>query len=67
MNLLVIFKLVFVECLDMGWTTERLEFEPMNGQEFSLHHIYQTGSGVHSTYSPVGTVDCFTGGKVAGA
>jgi hypothetical protein len=34
---------------------EGSEFESQQGQEFSLPHIVQTGSGVHPTY-PMGTV-----------
>jgi hypothetical protein len=39
----------------MGWTIEESEFKSMKGQEFSLLHIVQTGSGVHLTSYPMGT------------
>jgi hypothetical protein len=42
--------------------TEGSEFESRWGQEFSLLHVVQTGSGVHQTSYPMGT-----GGKAAGA
>jgi hypothetical protein len=45
-----------------GWTTEGSEFESRQGQEFSLLHVVQIGSGVHPTSYPMGT-----GGKAAGA
>jgi hypothetical protein len=32
-----------------GWTTEGSEFEAQQGQELSLLHFDQTGSGVHPT------------------
>jgi hypothetical protein len=35
--------------------------ESRYGQEFSLLHIVQTGSGVHPTFYPI-----YTGGKAAG-
>jgi hypothetical protein len=35
--------------LATGWMTERSEFKSRKGQEFSLFHIMQTGSGVHPT------------------
>jgi hypothetical protein len=34
---------------------ESLEFESQWGQELSLPHIIQTGSGAHPTSYPVGT------------
>jgi hypothetical protein len=37
------------------------------GQEFSLLHVVQTGSGVHPTSCPMGTGGSFPGGKAAGA
>jgi hypothetical protein len=40
-----------------------LEFEFQYGQEFSLFHIVQTGSGVQSTSYPIGTRVFFSGGK----
>jgi hypothetical protein len=51
--------------LATGWTTEGPEFESRKGQEFSVLHIVQTGSGVHPTY-PMGTGGSFPGGKAAG-
>jgi hypothetical protein len=36
------------------------------GQEFSLLHVVQTGSGVHPTSYPMGTRGSFPGGKAAG-
>jgi hypothetical protein len=50
----------------MGWTTERSEFESRWGQEFSLLHVVQTGSGVHQTSYPMGAGGSFPGGKAAG-
>jgi hypothetical protein len=49
-----------------GWMTEGSEFESRWGQEFSLLHVVQTGSGVHLTY-PMGTGGSFSGDKAAGA
>jgi hypothetical protein len=44
-----------------GWSPEsRL------GQEFSLLHIVQTGSGAYLASYPMGTGGFFLGGKVAG-
>jgi hypothetical protein len=37
------------------WTSEGSEFEPRQGQEFSLLHVAQTGSEVHRTSYPRGT------------
>jgi hypothetical protein len=42
--------------------TEGSEIESRYGQEFSLLHVVQSGSGVHATFYPMGT-----GGKAAGA
>jgi hypothetical protein len=50
----------------MGWRTKRSEFESRQGQEFSLLHIIQTGSGVHPTSYPMGTRSFFPGSNVAG-
>jgi hypothetical protein len=36
-----------VQRLVTSWTTEGPEFESRWGQEFSHHHIFQTGSGTH--------------------
>jgi hypothetical protein len=43
------------------------EFESRQGQNFSLLHIVQTGSGVHPTSYKMSTGGFFPGGKVAGA
>jgi hypothetical protein len=43
------------------------EFESQWGQEFSVLHLIQTGSGVHPTSCPMGTGGSFLAGKVAGA
>jgi hypothetical protein len=51
----------------MGWMTEGLEFKSRQGQEFSLLHAVQTGSGVHPTSYPIGTGGSFSGGKAVGA
>jgi hypothetical protein len=51
----------------MGWTTEGSEFESRQGQEFSLLHVVQAGSGAHPTSYPMGTRGSFPGGKAAGA
>jgi hypothetical protein len=46
--------------------TDGSEFESRCGQEFSLLHVVQTGSGVHPTSYPMGTWGSFPGGKAAG-
>jgi hypothetical protein len=46
----------------MGWATEGSEFESRYGQQFSILHVIQTGSGVHPTSYPLESV-----GKAAGA
>jgi hypothetical protein len=51
-----------VQRLVKRWKTEGSEFESLYGQEFSLLHVVQTGSGAHSASYPMGT-----GGKAAGA
>jgi hypothetical protein len=40
--------------LATSWTTEGLEFESRPGQEFSLYHVVQTGSGAHPPTSRMG-------------
>jgi hypothetical protein len=45
---------------------EGLEFESRWGQEFSLLHVIQTGSGVHPTFYPLGTWGSFLGVKWPG-
>jgi hypothetical protein len=37
-----------------GWTAKGSEFESQWGQEFSLLHIIQTGSGIHPASYPMG-------------
>jgi hypothetical protein len=39
----------------MGWMTKGSEFESRWGQEFSLIHVIQTGSGAHPASYPMGT------------
>jgi hypothetical protein len=46
-----------------GWTAEGSEFESRYGQEFSLLHIVQTGSGVHPTSYRMDTGGSFPGRK----
>jgi hypothetical protein len=53
--------------LATGWTTEGSEFKSRYGQELSLLHVVQTGSGVHPSSYPLGTGGSFPGGKAAGA
>jgi hypothetical protein len=43
------------------------EFESRWGQEFSLLHVVQTGSGAHPASYRMGTVSSLSGGKAAGA
>jgi hypothetical protein len=50
----------------MGWTTEGSEFESRWGQEFSLLHVVQTGSGAHPASYPMGTGGSFPGVKRQG-
>jgi hypothetical protein len=50
-----------------GVTTKGSEFEFPWGQEFSLLHVVQTGSGVHPASYPMGTGGSLPGGKAAGA
>jgi hypothetical protein len=38
-----------------SWMTKESEFESWWGQEFSLLHVVQTGSGVYPTSYPMGT------------
>jgi hypothetical protein len=52
--------------LATGWTTEGSEFESRYGQEFSLLHVVQTGSGVHPTSYPICTGGSFPGLKRPG-
>jgi hypothetical protein len=55
-----------VSRLAMGWTTEESELESRDGQECSLPHIFQAGSGVHSPSDPKGTGGSFPGVKSPG-
>jgi hypothetical protein len=50
-----------VQRLATGWVTEN------SGEEFSLLHVVQTGSGAHPASFPMGTGGPFPGGKAAGA
>jgi hypothetical protein len=47
---------------EVGIATVGSEFESRLGQEFSLLHSFQTGSGTHPIFYPTGT-----GGGGAGA
>jgi hypothetical protein len=49
-----------------GWATEGSEFETRYGQEFSLLHVVQTGSGVHPTSYRMGTAVLSPGVKRPG-
>jgi hypothetical protein len=51
----------------MGSTTKGSEFESRWGQEFSLLHVVQTGSGVHPASYPMGAGGSFPEVKAAGA
>jgi hypothetical protein len=44
-----------------------LEFESRQGQEFSLLHVVQTGSGAHTAFSPMGIGGSFPWGKASEA
>jgi hypothetical protein len=46
-----------------GLTAEGWEFESRYGQEFSLLHVVQTGSGVHPTSYPVRSGGSFPAGE----
>jgi hypothetical protein len=50
----------------MALKTEELELEAWEGQEFSLLHIVQTGSGIHPTSYPMGTGGFIPGVKQPG-
>jgi hypothetical protein len=54
-------------CLEDCTVAEKLYPLPRWGQEFSLLQIVQTGSEVHPTSYPMGTVGSFPGGKAAWA
>jgi hypothetical protein len=51
----------------MCWKTEESEFEYRQGQELSLLHAVQTGSGAYSASYLMGSKGSFPGGKAAGA
>jgi hypothetical protein len=55
--------------LATGLTTEKPEFESLEGQEFSVLHIVQTGSGANPASYSMGVAGrgSFSGGKEAGA
>jgi hypothetical protein len=48
------------------WTSKGSEFKSRCGQEFSLLHVVQTGSGVHPSSYPIGTGGSFSGSKATG-
>jgi hypothetical protein len=51
----------------LGLRAERPGFDSWHGQEISLLHRVQTGSGAHPASYPMGIGGSFPGGKVAGA
>jgi hypothetical protein len=51
----------------MGWTAERSEFESLLGQELSILHVVQVGSGAHPAAFTMGTRRSFSEYKAAGA
>jgi hypothetical protein len=55
--------LQLLQRLATGWTTKGSELQSQQGKEFSLFHILQTGSGVHSTSYLMGTRDSSLGVK----
>jgi hypothetical protein len=55
-----------VQQMAMRWTTEAPKFESWKGQEYSLLHIVQTGSGFHSTPYRMGTGSLSLGVKQQG-
>jgi hypothetical protein len=50
-----------------GLLAGRPGFGFQQGQEFSVLHVVQTGSGAHPTSYPMGTEHDFLGGEAAGA
>jgi hypothetical protein len=46
--------------------SEEMEFKSLQSKEFSLLNIIQTGSGVHPTSYPMGTLVSLPRDKVAG-
>jgi hypothetical protein len=55
-----------VQQLAVCWTTEGLEFKSQQGQELSLLHIVQTGSGAHPASYLMGTRGSVPRDKAAG-
>jgi hypothetical protein len=53
--------------LATGCSAEESEFKCLYGQEYSLLHVVQIGSGAHPASYPMGTGNSFPGGKAAGA
>jgi hypothetical protein len=47
--------------LTTDWTAGGSKFESLQGKEFSLHHVFQTGSGAHPTSYQVDTGGSFPG------
>jgi hypothetical protein len=56
-----------VQRLSTGWTNKGSQFESRWGQEFSLLHVVETGSGTHPASHPMGIGGNIPGGKAAGA
>jgi hypothetical protein len=52
--------------LAMDWMTEGSEFEPWQGQVYSLLHVVQTGCGAHPGFCPMCIRGSIPGGKAAG-
>jgi hypothetical protein len=52
---------------DYGLDNQGIEFESLEGQEFSFLHIIQTSPGFHPVSYPVGTRGSLFEGKAAGA
>jgi hypothetical protein len=59
-------KWLTVPSLPKNRTTKGSEFESRWGQEFSLLHIVQTGSGAQPAYNPMGVGGYFPGVKRLG-
>jgi hypothetical protein len=53
--------------LHYGLDDQGVGFRVPVGQEFSLFHVVETGSGPHLTSYQMGTGGSFPGGKAAGA
>jgi hypothetical protein len=56
-----------VQRLATNWTVEESEFKWKWGKELSPLHVVQTGSGVHPTSYPMGTVGSSPGVKRPGS